>query len=140
MEALEHRLQRHVTRLINGLSSLPSGAVSVKTIRGRKYAYLVRRIGGRLRFSYLGPAGDPGVSLLRRRTLTRRRRRAILNGVRRQLKTVQSSLRPSRRMSPLPLSVIAGLPRPGRGHAGSADEHVLASMTVMEGRASIRFL
>ncbi len=36
------------------LAKLPEGSIQVKKIKGHEYSYLVKRVGGRVKYSYMG--------------------------------------------------------------------------------------
>ncbi|TAL35708.1 MAG: hypothetical protein EPN93_09630 [Spirochaetes bacterium] len=79
------RLQTLAEKYIQEISALPAGSLSVKNISGHRYAYIAKRVGGKIHFKYLGKESTPEVEKLRRRIAERR-------GLQAKLKTIKNDL------------------------------------------------
>ncbi|MBI4179539.1 hypothetical protein HY522_08975 [bacterium] len=140
LEMEERRLQRGISRLIARPGASPNGCLSIKTISGRRYAYVVRRVRGRHVSVYAGPAGCPEVLRLGRTLGKARNRRNQLRLARTKLRRIQRALTGFRAdiRPEVNLERFRRLPRPRRGDIGELGPAIAASMAFIEGRDSIR--
>lgn len=142
LEAEERRLQAAVSRIVRRIGVRSGGCFSVKVISGRQYAYVARRVMGKLRFTYVGPADSPDARRTRRELETARRLKAGLRQARASLRRIQRalvSLRPPERIE-VDREAIARLPPHSRQDFGEIGPAVTGTRTMMYGRATFRWL
>lgn len=75
------------------LRELPKGSLSVKEIRGHKYAYIARRKGGKVRFEYKGKMPEEEMRKYEEAKKIRARDRKLLARVKKQIKYLKGALR-----------------------------------------------
>lgn len=142
LEAEERKLQARISHLNRRLTLRPDGCFTVKRIHGRRYAYVARRIRGKLRFEYAGPADRPSAERLRRALQVTRRLKSNLRQAQSRLRRIQRAL--ARLRPPLRIDVnrdaIARLTAPGRRNLGEIGPGISDSIMVQDMRASMRVI
>lgn len=73
-------------------SRLPVGSVSIKEIRGHKYAYIARRIGGRISFQYIGKASSPEAARIVAAIQKRKEYESKMKSLRKDIKELERAL------------------------------------------------
>ena len=138
----EYDLLREVSRLRRRLDGLPAGCLSVKTISGRRYAYVVQRLMGKLRFTYIGPADGREAVETRLKILRRRKYKPALRRGERELRRVQNALSKYREAERPEINwdIVRKLPTPGRRDFGEVGPGVHDSILMMKGRATVKWL
>jgi hypothetical protein len=88
----QQRLGRLCRKYRAEISKLPKGSISVKARRGRLYAYLAYRDGGRVVFKYIGGAQSKKVAEIREKIRSRKRFETLLKKARANLKETERAL------------------------------------------------
>lgn len=141
LEAEERKLQAEVSRILRRIGFRRGGCFTVKVISGRPYAYVARRVLGKLRFTYVGPANTPAAARIRREVMMVRALKSGLRQARTRLRRIQRALarlRPAERIE-VNRKAIACLPPPGRRDLGEIGTAVTGTMTMMKGRATFQW-
>ncbi len=86
------RLAGLIVRYRKAINALPRGSISEKTLRARRYAYLARRDGGKVRFTYIGPADSAKPVSIRNRIAARRVFEALLRAARKSHEEIQKGI------------------------------------------------
>lgn len=71
---------------------LPAGTVSIKEIRGNKYAYIARRVDGKLVFKYIGKASSPEVERIVGEVQKRREYESKMKLLKKDIKELKRAL------------------------------------------------
>ncbi len=75
------------------IRELPKGSLSIKMIRGKEYAYLAQRKGGKVRFIYKGKLSDEEKKKFEEAKVFRARYRHLLSRVKKQIRYLNGALR-----------------------------------------------
>ncbi|MDP3979977.1 MAG: hypothetical protein Q8Q33_01040 [Chlamydiota bacterium] len=75
------------------LGKLPEGCLAVKKIRGHKYGYLVKRIGEKVKYIYIGKISKELKMKYDEAKEMRAKYRKLLSQVKKQIKFLRGSLR-----------------------------------------------
>jgi len=75
------------------LKKLPKGCLAVKKIKGHDYCYLVRRVGGKVRYFYRGKVSEEEKKKYGEAKVLRAKYRRLLSQVKKQIRFLRSSLR-----------------------------------------------
>ena len=75
------------------IRELPKGSLSIKVIRGKEYAYLAQREGGKVRFVYKGIMSEGDRKKYQEAKICRAKYRNLLSRVKKQIKYLNGALR-----------------------------------------------
>jgi len=75
------------------LGKLPKGSLAIRKIRGHEYCYLAERVGGKVRYKYLGKLSGVERQKYVEATKIRAKYRKLLSQVKKQIKFLKGSLR-----------------------------------------------
>ncbi len=86
------RLLSLLEKYNNEVSRLPKGSLSVKEIRGRRYAYIARRINGKVNFKYIGRDSSKEVQRIAAEIHKRTEYKSKIRAVKRDIKELERAL------------------------------------------------
>ena len=84
------------------LAKLPQGSLVKKTIKDHEYYYLVRRIGGKVKFTYKGKVSGEEIKKYKSAKVYRAKYRKLLSQVKKQITFLRSTLRRKREKGAFP--------------------------------------
>ncbi len=75
------------------LNKLPKGCLAIKKIRDHQYSYLVKRVGGKVKYIYMGKPSEEGKKKYIEAKEMRAKYRKLLSQVKKQIRFLRGSLR-----------------------------------------------
>jgi len=92
LEEEYERLKRMEIAYSSKINELPKGSIQIKTIKGRKYAYLVRREGKRVVSQYLN-TNDNQMDVLRKQIEQRKKFQKEIRQIQEDFKVIKRAIR-----------------------------------------------
>ena len=92
LEEEYERLKRMEIAYSSRINELPKGSIQIKTIKGRKYAYLVRREGNRVVSQYLN-TNENQMDVLRKQIEQRKKFQKEIRQIHEDFKVIKRAIR-----------------------------------------------
>jgi len=86
------RLKKLKARYKNEIAVLPTGSISIKNRKGKKYAYAAYRENGKVKTDYVGPAESEEVAIIQKQISQRKKIESLLKTVNQQISELEKSL------------------------------------------------